>query len=134
MASTKNWTSSWKSSKKPKKQRKYRTNAPLHIRQKMMGCHLSPELRKKYGIRAVSIRKGDKVMIMSGSFRKKTGKVDDVNLKWMKVTITGIEVAKKDGSKVKPYFHPSNLMITELELGDKRREDNLKKKTAKKEG
>lgn len=132
--SRKEWSSQWKSSKKPKKQRKYRDNAPLHKKQKLMGCHLSKELRKKHNVRAVQLRKGDKVRIMRGSFRGKTGKVDDVNLKKLKATITGIEVSKKDGSKVKPYIHPSNMMIIELDLSDKRREEKIKSKSKVKEG
>ena len=124
---SKKWSSSWKASKKPKKQRKYRYNAPLHLKQKMLGCHLSPDLRKKYGRRSIQIRNGDKIKIMRGGFKGKTGKVDEVDLKNLKVSVAGIEVTKKDGSKVKPYIEPSNLMITELELGDKRREENLKK-------
>ena len=123
----KKWSSSWKASKKPNKQRKYRNNAPLHMKQKMMSCHLSQELRKKHGRRSIQIRSGDKVKVMVGSFRGKTGKTDDVNLKTMKVSIAGIDITKKDGSKVKPYFNPSNLMILEFELGDKIRADKLKK-------
>lgn len=126
----KRWSSSWRSSRKPKKQRKYRTNAPLHIRQKLMGCHLSRELRKKHNVRSMPIRKGDKVKVLTGSFSGKTGKVDEVNLKNLKVSIAGIEVTKKDGSKVKPFISPSNVMITELDLSDKRREKKIKRKTA----
>lgn len=129
----KKWSSSWKGSKKPKKQRKYRSNAPLHIKQKLMSSHLSPELRKKYSIRAVQLKKGDKVKILRGSFRKKTGKVDEVDLKDLRVSIAGIEINKKEGSKVKPYFQTSNLMITELDISDKRREEKLKKKSKGKE-
>lgn len=123
----KKWSSSWKASKKPNKQRKYRVNAPLHTKQKMLSCHLSQDLRKKYERRSIQIRSGDKVKVMVGSFKGKTGKVDDVNLKKIKVSIAGIDITKKDGSKVKPYFNPSNLMILELELGDKMRADKLKK-------
>lgn len=129
----KKWSSAWKASKKPKKQRKYRYNAPLHTKQKMMSCHLSPELRKKHGIRSIPIRKGDKVKILVGSFRGKTGKIDEADIKNLKVSIAGIEITKKDGSKVKPYIDPSNLMITEMELGDKRREKKMKRKNRKEE-
>lgn len=129
----KKWSSSWKGSKKPKKQRKYRSNSPLHMKQKLMGCHLSPELRKKYGVRAAQLRKGDKVRVLRGSFKKKTGKVEEVVLKDLRVSIGGIEINKKDGSKVKPYFQPSNLMIIEIDISDKRREEKLKKKSKAKE-
>ncbi|MCW1309534.1 MAG: 60S ribosomal protein L26, partial [Candidatus Nanoarchaeia archaeon] len=35
------WSKKWKSSKKPSKQRKYRYNAPLHIRRKFLSVNLS---------------------------------------------------------------------------------------------
>ena len=70
------FSGSWVKSKQPRKQRKYRYNAPLHIRQKFVGAHLSRELRKKYGKRSASLRKGDNVKIMRGQFRNKSGKVE----------------------------------------------------------
>lgn len=127
----KEWSIAWGSSKKPRKQRKFRENAPLHVKQKMVGCHLSPELRKKYGRRSVQLRKGDKVKVLRGSFKGHTGKADIINLKRLKVYITGIEVNKKDGSKVTPPLDPSNLMITDLDLNDKRRERMIKKEAKK---
>jgi len=125
------WSSSWISSKKPKKQRKYRAKAPLHIKQKFLGCHLSKELRQKYSRRSVPMRKGDKVKVLRGSFAGQSGKVDRVNLRKSKVYLTGIELTKKDGSKVVPPIDPSNLMITELDLSDKRREMMVKKEPKK---
>lgn len=125
----KQFSKKWKSSKQPRKQRKYSYNAPLHIKRKFFGAHLSKELRQKYGIRSISLRKEDKVKVMRGSFKGKTGKIDRVNSKNIKVYITGIERIKKDGTKVLIPIHPSNLMITELNLDDKKR---LKKKSKEK--
>ena len=123
----KNFSTSWKGSKQARKQRKYAAEAPSHIRQKMLASHLSKELRVKYGRRAFALRKGDTVKIMNGEFKKKTGKVTDVNLMKMKVIIEGIQISKKDGSKVNIYFPASNLMITELNLDDKERLNSIKK-------
>ena len=111
----------WKRSKQPRKQRKYRAKAPLHVKRNFMSCHLSKELKKKYGKRAVGIRKGDKVKIMRGQFKRKTGKVERTSLKDSRVYITGIEVIKKDGTKTLFPIHPSNLVITDLYLEDKKR-------------
>ena len=77
----KKFSISWKGSKKPNKQRKYRINAPLHIKQKLASCHLSKELRKKYNKRNVTLRKGDKVKVICGSFKKHEGKVERIDLK-----------------------------------------------------
>ena len=120
----------WIASKKPSKQRKYRRNAPLHIASRLMHVHLSKELRKKYGRRAIRIRKGDAVKIMRGQFKKKTGKVTDVNMIRKKVFVEGIQQIRKDGTKSFYPLEPSNLMITALELGDKKRKMKLEWKNA----
>ncbi len=111
----------WKSSVQPRKQRKYRYNAPLHVRQKFLHVHLSPELRAKYGTRAVQVRKGDKAKVLRGKFKKQEGKVERVNLKRERVFVSGMEYTKKDGAKVPVGFNPSNLMITVADVSDKRR-------------
>ncbi|VVB78792.1 50S ribosomal protein L24 [uncultured archaeon] len=125
----KEFTTQWISSKQPRKQRKYRANAPLHIRHKLMSATLTKELRKKYGKRNFPIRKGDSVIIMNGEFKKKTGKVENVDLKYLRTTVGGIYRTKKDGTKVNVYFNPSNLQIKELNLDDKRRSEALQRKT-----
>jgi len=122
------FSSSWIKSSQPRKQRKYRFNAPLHIKQKFVSVHLDKLLREKHGKRSVVIRKGDNVKIMRGQFSKKTGKVEQVSLKKNQVFISGIEATKKDGTKVRYPINPSNLMITELNLEDKMRQKALKKK------
>ena len=124
----KKFSLSWKKSRKPKKQRKYLFNAPLHIKQKITKAHLSKELRKKYGKRSLGVRKGDNVKIVVGQFKGKSGKIDRVNLKKNKVYITGIEIAKKDGTKTNYPLDPSNLIITELNLDDKMRQKILGRK------
>ena len=116
----------WNRSKKPRKQRKFIANAPIHIKRKLLGCHLDKALKEKYGRRNIIIKKGDKVKILRGQFKKKTGVVDRVNTKKSKVYVQNIEVTKRDGSKAFYPLHPSNLIITELNLEDKRRLKNEK--------
>jgi len=117
----KEWSKSWKSSKNPRKQRKYLYNLPLHIRKSLLSATLSKDLRKKYGKRSLPVRKDDKVKVLRGQFKKKTGKVSRVNLKKIRIYIEGVENVKKDGSKAPYPVHPSNVMITELNLDDKER-------------
>ncbi len=124
----KSFSPSWKRSIQPRKQRKYRYNAPLHVRQKFMHVHLSPELRKKYSFRNIQLKTGDKVKILIGKFKKKEGKVEKINLRREQVFITGIERIKKEGTKSLVPFNPSNLMIIELDLTKKRKE-KLESKT-----
>ena len=124
----KNFSSSWNSSKKPRKQRKYRATAPLHVKQKLIHAHLSKELRSKHKMRSIGIRKGDKVKIMRGRFRKYEGKVDIVDLKKTRVFVSGAESTKKDGTKRQIPQHPSNLLVVELNMDDKLRQKSLEAK------
>jgi len=117
----------WKSSKQPRKQRKYLANAPLHIKRKLMSVNLSKELRKKYQKRSTPLRKKDTVKIMRGKFKGKKGKVMKVILKTQKVEVEGIQIKKQDGSKVNIKLRPSNLQIIELNVEDKKRNKALSK-------
>lgn len=123
---------SWKSSKQPKKQRKYRSNAPLHIKHKFMASHLSKELRQKHNKRSITLRKGDKIKILRGNFKGKSGVVERVVSKRDKIYVNGIEVIKKDGTKQLVPLRPSNLLITQLNLDDKKRKLKLENKDDKK--
>ncbi len=71
----------WIGSKQPRKQRKYRANAPIHLRHKLVSANLSKELRAKHGRRSFPLRTGDSVKIMRGEFKGKTGKIESINLK-----------------------------------------------------
>lgn len=121
----------WKASTSRRKQRKYQKAAPLHVKAKLMHSTLSKELRKKNNTRSVQVRKGDKVKVMRGNFKGKTGKVESANVKHNRVFISKLEVNKKDGTKANVPFRPSNLKIIELNTGDKRR---LKNKAEQKTG
>ncbi len=115
------FSTAWKSSKQPRKQRKYKANAPLHIKKRFVSANLSKDLRKKHGKRNLPLKKDDIVKIMRGKFKKKQGKVLSVKLKTQKITVEGIQVKKLDGSKVNVNLRPSNLQIIELNLEDKKR-------------
>ena len=108
------FSTQWKASSQPRKQRKYRANAQLHLRKKFVNVNLSKDLRKKQNKRNIQIKKGDKVKIMRGKFRGETGKVLEVNIKKSLVIIEGIQAKKRDGSKVNIKLQPSNLQIIEL--------------------
>jgi large subunit ribosomal protein L24 len=128
-----NFATTWNKSTQPRKQRKYIHNAPLHVKKNFLSVHLSSDLRKKYGLRNIQVRKGDKVKILRGNSRKKEGKVDRVNIKQGRVIVTGIELIKKDGNKIPASFTASNLMILELDLSDKKRKKKLEEKKPGKE-
>ena len=72
-------------------------------------------------MRNAVVRKGDEVLITRGGFAKKKGKVLDVDLKRLKVTIDGINRKKADGTKVNVYIDPSNIQIHSLNMEDSKR-------------
>lgn len=117
----KDFTTKWRESKQPRKQRKYLHNMPKHLQQQQMSATLSKDLRKKYGRRNIEVRLGDEVMIMRGKFAKRVGKITEVDLNNTKVAIEGIQNTKRDGSKTSLWFYPSKLMIKVLNTEDKRR-------------
>ncbi len=129
MAST--FSTQWKASTQPRKQRKYRRNSPAHTKGKFVHSRLSKELATKNGMRSLRLRKGDSVKIMRGGFKGRTGIVQRVSVINEKVYITGIELTKKDGAKVLRPIHPSNLLITQLHTQDKRRLKQWAKTTSK---
>ena len=118
----------------PRKQRKMLYNAPKHKRQKMMKAHLSDELYGKYGLRSLTVRKGDIVKVMRGKFKGHEGKVVKVNLKNMRVAVEGVTVRKVDNKAVQYWIHPSNLMLIKLDLSDPKRKEKIYKLAEEKRG
>jgi large subunit ribosomal protein L24 len=99
----------------PRKQRKFRYTAPLHIRRKMVSSHLSKELRAKLstGRRSVQVRKGDKVRIARGENRGKAGKVLSVDLSFLKIYVEGVTRRNAKGVEKPLPIDPSNVVILE---------------------
>ncbi len=121
-------------SKKPRKQRRFLYNAPLHLKRKMLAAHLSKELREKYKRRSLPLRKGDEILVMRGKFKGRAGKVSRVNLKKYRVYIEGITRKRTVGTEVQVPIHSSNLQTTNLNLVDKRRIRILERKEGVKIG
>ncbi|MCK5659905.1 MAG: 50S ribosomal protein L24 [Methanosarcinales archaeon] len=111
----------------PRKQRKLRYNAPLHLRMKYLGAPLSKELREEHNRRSFTIRKGDTVKVLTGDFKGTEGEVDLVNLKKAIIVVDGVVSIKADGTEVPRPLNPSNVVITKLDLSDKKRELSLKR-------
>lgn len=126
------FSTDWKSSKNRRKQRKYTANAPLHIRAKFLASHLSKTLIQKYNTRKLRIRKGDKVKIMRGQHKGKVGTIDKVDIKQGNITLDSLFTTKRDGSKSFYPINPSNVMVQEINLDDRKRKEKLQKKVTKK--
>jgi len=120
------FSTTWKASSQPRKQRKYLANAPLHLKRKLLSVNLTKDLRKKYGMRNIELRKGDTVKIMRGKFKKQTGKVTEVKTKSGKIYVEKIQTKKQDSSKANVPLRASNLQILELNMEDKMRMKRIK--------
>jgi large subunit ribosomal protein L26e len=101
------------------------------VLRKGLGVHLSKELRSKYKIRSVGLRKNDTVTIMRGKFSGRTGKVESINTKKARVYIEGIQIPKADGTKAKVGVNNSNLMVTMLDFTDKLRKAKIERNISK---
>jgi large subunit ribosomal protein L24 len=128
------FSTAWKASRQPRKQRKFRVNAPKHIQRKFLSSTLTKELRKKHGMRNIEIRKGDEVEIMRGKFDGKKGKVTEINMKKLKVAVENLQLQKRDGSKVNFWIAPAKLKILTLNLEDKKRMEKPIKQSPKEHG
>ncbi|MDD3753934.1 MAG: 50S ribosomal protein L24 [Methanobacterium sp.] len=115
-------------SKQPRKQRKLRYQAPLHLRHKMMSVTLNPELREEYQKRSLPIRKGDTVKVLRGDFKDHEGKVEKVDMKHFRLMIEGMSIQKPDGNQIYHPIHPSNLMIVEVKMDDEERSEIIERK------
>ncbi len=118
-------------SKSPRKQRKILRNMPLHRRGRLISAHLTEELRKMYGVRSLTVRKGDTVEVVRGSFKGHINKVASVDRKRGLLHIEGVTIAKSDEKQVAKPIHPSNVILTKLDTSDplrKKKLDELAKK------
>jgi len=107
--------------KKPRKQRRRMYSAPLHKRQKMVGVHLSKDMRTQLKRKTLPARKGDEVKVARGKFKGKTGKIIEVMLKDGRVLIDNIKRKKSNGEEVKVPIHPSNLIMLNPDMNDSKR-------------
>jgi large subunit ribosomal protein L24 len=102
----------------PRKQRKFRYDAPLHLRRKMVSSRISDELAAKLGTkkRNAPLHKGDRVKVMRGESSGKVGKVTEVDLMNLKAYVEGVTARNAKGVEKPRPLDPSNLMIMEGEF------------------
>lgn len=108
--------------------------APMHLVSKQLGAPLAKDLQEKYHQTSARVIEGDSVKVLRGEFKGIEGKVTNVSTLKRGVAIEGIKREKLKGGNVDIYIHPSNVMITALNLDDKWRQSRLegqKPKTAK---
>jgi len=103
-----------KVSSQPRKKRKAMYSAPLHHLQKLVSVHLGKELRKQLKKRAIAIRKGDKILVLKGKFKKREGVVARVELKNSLVFVEGITSKNQRNKEFLAALKPSHLVALQL--------------------
>merc|ERR1719473_584543 len=96
-----------------------------------MGCPLSKELRGKYEVKCVPIRRDDEVIVVRGAHKDREGKVISVvrgkGKAGFTIEIDRVNRDKSNGQSIPIRIHPSKVVITKIKL-DKDRKALLERK------
>merc|ERR1712110_310608 len=104
------------------KSRKRHFSAPSHIRRRLMSAPLSKELRTKYGVRSMPVRKDDEVQVVRGHYKgQQVGKIVQCYRKKFRVYIERIQREKANGATVNVGIHPSKLVVVKLKMDKDRK-------------
>ena len=105
-----------------RKQRKRHFSAPSHIRRRLMSAPLSKELRQKYGVRSMPVRKDDEVQVLRGHYKgQQVGKIVQCYRKKFCVYIERIQREKANGASTYVGIHPSKVCIVKLKMDKDRK-------------
>jgi large subunit ribosomal protein L26e len=85
-----------------------------------MSATLSKDLRKKYGIRSLPVRKDDEVVILRGTRKGTKGKVIQVFRKKWAIHVDKVTKNKANGAPYQLPIHPSNVAIVKAKEGKDR--------------
>lgn len=92
-----------------------------------MSAPLSIDLRNKYNVRSIPIRKDDEVQVVRGTYKGREGKVVQVYRRRWVIHVERITREKVTGSTVNVGLDPSKVVITKLKL-DKDRKALIERK------
>jgi large subunit ribosomal protein L26e len=104
-----------------RKQRLRHFAAPSSERRRIMSCTLAKELRQKYGVRSLPIRKGDEIKILKGKAKGKTGKVVQVYRKKWCIHVDKVQRDKQNGQSVFLPLKPDYCVIEKIHLNKDRK-------------
>merc|ERR1739838_1081970 len=100
-----------------RKCRKAHFSAPSNVRRKLMSPPLSKELRQKYSVRSVPVRKDDEVLVTRGPFKSaQAGKVISVYRKKWILHIERVQREKANGATASVGIRPSKVEIVRLKM------------------
>ena len=80
-----------------RKCRKAILSASSHIKRKLMSAPLSKDLRKKYSVRSMPVRKDDEVIVLTGTYKGSKGRVITVYRKKWCINIEKLSKNKLNG-------------------------------------
>lgn len=86
-----------------------------------MSAPLSKELKAKYKISSLPIRKEDEVVVVRGSKKGSEGKVGSVYRLKFAIQLEKLTKEKSSGASVPINIHPSKVVINKLYLSDARK-------------
>ena len=104
---------------------------PKHMRDRSIAAQLGDNLRQQYRLRSYRVIKGDTVRVVRGEYSGIEGKVESVDTMTGGLAIEGIQREKVRGGNVKVRIHSSNVMITNMNLDDKYRQERLQDQSSK---
>ncbi|KAJ4816626.1 60S ribosomal protein L26 [Rhynchospora pubera] len=110
-----------------RKSRKAHFTESSSVRRVLMSAPLSAELRNKYNVRSVPVRKDDEVQVVRGTYKGREGKIVQVYRKKWVIHVERITREKVNASTVNVGIYPSKVVITKLKL-DKDRKALLDRK------
>jgi large subunit ribosomal protein L24 len=101
---------------------------PKHLTERRLRSPLSRALREKFGRRNLRVIAGDTIKVIRGEYSGIEGKVEKVNMKRGSLAIEGIQREKVRGGNVKVEINSTNVVITDLDLGDKNRQSLIQRR------
>lgn len=113
-----------------RKSRKAHFTATSDVRRKIMSAPLSKELREKYGVRSIPVRKDDEVQVVRGTYKGREGKITQVYRKKWVIHIDRVAREKVNGATAPIGIATSKVVVTKLKL-DKSRLAILERKGKK---
>ncbi|KAI5168719.1 large subunit ribosomal protein L26e [Pancytospora epiphaga] len=103
-----------------RKQRKAMFTANMAEKRMMMSSHISKELRGEYGFKAFPVHSQDVVVVKTGKYKGKEGRVLSVSRSTRKVTVEGCTMSKISGGSAFYPLDTSNLEIKQFFLDSDR--------------
>eukprot|EP01065_Artemidia_motanka_P001295 TRINITY_DN105_c0_g2_i1.p2 TRINITY_DN105_c0_g2~~TRINITY_DN105_c0_g2_i1.p2 ORF type:complete len:150 (+),score=66.76 TRINITY_DN105_c0_g2_i1:55-450(+) len=116
-----------------RKARKAHFSAPSHVRRILLSAPLSRELREKYNVRSLPVRREDEVKVKRGSNKARDGKVVKVYRRRWAIHVDKVTREKMNGATVQVPIHPSNVELVKLKM-DNYRKAQLERKNYKRSG